>query len=76
MGLHTFFSTNITREVGITNLAHFLSLNKTPKLWANEILKYKNQLRESPIIQLNDSGYNIKEEIKKIEFIYKGNKIC
>lgn len=45
-GLPCFFSTNITREVGITDLAHFISLKKKPEEWAEMIFKRKQSKKK------------------------------
>ena len=69
-GLPTFFSDKITKEVGVSHLANFISLEKEPKFWAEEILKCKNQKRFSPIEEIRTAGYDIKEEIKNMEDFY------
>lgn len=69
-GLNCFFSSQITRELGITHLAHFISINVAPEQWAEEILRYKYEKRCSNQEEVSDSGYNIRKEIKKIERFY------
>ena len=70
-GLPSFFADTITTEIGISNLANFISLEKEPKFWAEEILKTKRQKRFSPIDEIRKAGYDIKEEVKNMEKFYK-----
>lgn len=71
-GLPTFISDCLSKELVISNLANFVSLQKKPDFWAEEILKTKEQKRFSPIKEIRKAGYDIKEEIKNIEKFYKG----
>lgn len=70
-GLPSFFADTITTEIGISNLANFISSNETPKFWAEEILKCINQKRFSPVEEIRNAGYDIKEEVKNMEKFYK-----
>ena len=63
-GLPTFFSDSITREVGITKLANFMSINESPKVWANEIAKYIGFQRKDMYKEISSAGYCLEEEIK------------
>ena len=36
--LECFFSDTITEEVSVSNLAHFISINESPRIWAEQIL--------------------------------------
>lgn len=63
-GLPTFFSDSITREVGITKLANFMSINESPKVWANEIAKYIGFQRKNMYKEISSAGYCLEEEIK------------
>lgn len=79
-GLPCFFSDTITNEINLTNLCHFMSLEQSADDWASEILKCSCLVRKNMSKELNDVGYEIKNEIKKIESFYldvcknKGNK--
>lgn len=44
-GLPCFFSDTITKEVGVTELAHFIPLYAAPEVWANEIQKFSQKKR-------------------------------
>lgn len=70
-GLKSLVSDTVTMEVKCTNLLEYISLEKSPQYWANEILKYKNGYeRISRIGQLSEAGYNIQDEVKKMEKFY------
>ena len=70
-GLPCFFSNNITREVGITSLAYFEPLNNSPKQWAENIVcTCKNGKRKNMEKEISNAGYDIQNEIRKIENFY------
>ena len=69
-GLQCFFSDNITQELAITKLAHYISLNDNPKIWAQRILKSSKYSRVNMKAEIKDAGYDILEEVKKIEQLY------
>lgn len=50
-GLPSFFSNTITKEVGVTNLAHFISLEEEPKKWADIVVNF--------LILIDKAGYQI-----------------
>lgn len=72
-GLPCFFSDTITKEIQITNLVKFISLQESTKLWAEEIIKSKNFVRKNTSEEIIKNGYDINFEISKIERFY--NKI-
>lgn len=70
-GLPTIVSDNVPQEAKATDLVRFVSLNHIEN-WIEEIEKteiVKN--RHSYIDEVSKSGFNIKEEAKKLEKIYK-----
>lgn len=69
-GLPCFFSDTITNELGITDLAHFISLDTAPAKWAEKILQNGNIYRKNMSKEISAAGYDIKTEIKKIEDFY------
>ncbi|MEE3453220.1 glycosyltransferase family 1 protein [Dialister sp.] len=70
-GLPCLFSTNITREVGITSLAYFEPLNNSPKQWVEIIVcTCKNGKRKNMEKEISNAGYDIQNEIRKIENFY------
>lgn len=73
-GLRVLASNNIPKEVRITNLLEFFSINKKndSDLWRDrliEITKNKDK-RKTQKLAIEKSGYSIKEEIKKLEKEY------
>lgn len=69
-GLPCLFSDAITKEVGITKLAHFLSMGTTAE-WVNEIIyKYNPSQRVDMSKATKKAGYDIGNEIKKVEVTY------
>ena len=69
-GLSCFFSDTITRELEITDLCHFIGLDKAPEEWADIVLKNITIERRDMSQEISDAGYDIKTEVKKIEKIY------
>lgn len=70
-GLKCFFSSNITKEVDITNNSIFLDLERDSlDKWSNEILLHKKYERKDLTEIIKKSGYSIEEEAKKLEQIY------
>lgn len=74
-GLPCLISSTITKEVKCTELVRFESINEQPKEWAKIIEKMKledrNASREKIKAQIAKSGYDIKENAKKLEKIYQ-----
>ena len=69
-GLPCFFSDTITREVGITNLAHFYSLHMEPTQWAEKIALSIKSSRLNKREELKNAGYDINYEIEKVQQFY------
>ena len=71
-GVPCFFSDTVTHELGITELAYFISLEIPVEKWAEEILKKSNIPRRDMQKEIADAGYDIKKEIGKLEELYEG----
>ncbi len=71
-GLPCFFSDTITREIAITDLTHFISLDASPVQWAAEILKTSAAERKDMSREIEKAGYDIHTEIQKVERLYEG----
>lgn len=69
-GLPCFFSDTITREVGLTELAHFIPLENNPSQWADFILRVDPSKRKEENHKVSLAGYDITVAIKKIETLY------
>lgn len=71
-GLKCIFSDSITYETKVTNLVEFIGLNKSPKYWANQIIKYSDRYnRENTDIQIKKAGYEIKIAAHNLLLWYK-----
>lgn len=69
-GLPCFFSDTITREVGLTELAHFISLEKSDEEWAKKIARSHCTERAKFANVVAEKGYDIHGISKKMEDIY------
>ena len=72
-GLPCFFSDTITYEINLTKLAHFISLDISPEKWAETIMKESKIPRRNMQKEITAAGYDIKQEIEKLEMFYEGN---
>lgn len=71
-GLPCFASKNvIPEEAAVTDLVEFISLKESAKSWADKILKVRNQQeRHTRISMVQNAGYDICVEAKKLEKFY------
>lgn len=70
-GLKCVASSEVPKCAKITDLLEFIPLNNNSKEWCDKLLKYSQRIeRNSDMNALNNSGYNIKEESKKLCEIY------
>ncbi len=69
-GLPCFFSDEITRELDISEGAHFLSLNLTPEEWAKYITSKKVKHLKNQKQSIVEHGFDIVEQAKKIQELY------
>lgn len=72
-GIPTFFSTEITNEIGITNLAHFLPLQLPAERWAMKILNavQNNTDRKSHSDEIRRAGFDSSEESERLLQYYQ-----
>lgn len=73
-GLPCFFSTKVTNELALTQLAHFISLEDSPEKWAKIILQKGKIERKDMEEQIVTAGHDVKREIHKLERIYQGDE--
>lgn len=66
--LPCFFSDVITKETTISSKCHYISLNESPKKWAEIIL---NNLTSNREIEESVYAYDIKTQAKNLEELYK-----
>lgn len=69
-GLKIFASDKITKEVKITDLLEFVSLDVSPKKWANLILKSKDYKRENTEKAILEAHYEMKVLVNKLKMYY------
>lgn len=70
-GLKCVLSDTITKETAITSNVEFVSLNDVPKIWAKEILKWKNAYdRRDQSDLVAKAGYDIKQQAKNMQDFY------
>ena len=71
-GLPCFFSDTITKYLDLSDSNVFISLDTSVCEWANIILENsKNIDRSCGYKKITEKGFNVKEEVKKVEEIYK-----
>lgn len=69
-GLCCIFSNNITREVKLTQNVIYLGLDEGEKKWAKVVLDHKDFDRKNMDYIISESGFDIKNEAKKLENYY------
>lgn len=71
-GLPCFFSTDMTKETKVLDSTKFIELSKSPKEWADIIIKELNNFKRKDMTkEITNKNFNIKNEAKKIEEKYK-----
>ncbi len=77
-GCPSFFSTGVSGETGITDVAHFISLSETPRSWAKAIIS--NTVLDANRVMYADAvtgaGYDIDALAKKMEAFYIERSLC
>ena len=73
-GLHCIVSDQVTREVAITKLIEFISLDEDINTWIDCILKYKNSTRENMLQKIQRGKYDIVENARWLEEFYTNGK--
>lgn len=70
-GLKCIVSDRITKEVKVTNLIEYKSIDLEAKYWAQDLLKHSIKYqRENMYYELSESGYDIKQNGAMLEKIY------
>ncbi len=70
-GLPCLISTNITKEVGITDLVTFYSLKQSPEEWADYVLGHKVYERRDRYAEVKKAGFDIGIQIERYKEIYE-----
>lgn len=69
-GLPCVFSKNVSEEVILTHNAERFLLNNNAKEWADLIIKKDIERNADAVLELSNSGYDIRKEAKKLENWY------
>lgn len=69
-GLPCFVAEHITKEVNVTGLVEFISLEKTPEYWAKKILDKKDNKRENKQDIVKKNKYDMIDIAKELEDFY------
>lgn len=71
-GLPFICSSNVTKEIAITDKIRFLGLDKSAQSWKDAIYKYGTQVRDKADtnIDIINSGFDIIVEASKLEKLY------
>ena len=69
-GLPCVFADTITREVDVTGKSEFLSLNDSPEIWADHVLKHESDIRESGVTVLREAHYDIQQTTDMVSELY------
>jgi Glycosyltransferase len=68
--LPCFFSDTISKEVQILDNCQFISLNSSPREWAEVILSSKSITRCGRVKEFMDAGFNIDQQSEKLQKFY------
>lgn len=69
-GLNIIASDEITKEIDITGLINFISLNKSPKYWAKKLLENVEYKRTDTKNKIIKGGYDIKNNALILQDFY------
>jgi glycosyltransferase involved in cell wall biosynthesis len=71
-GLPCIMSDNVSREVDLTGLVQFISLEESPGTWASRILEINEseKERENTFDKITTAGYDIKHNAQELERLY------
>lgn len=74
-GLSCLVSSNITKELDMTNIISYISLEQSPNKWAEKVLDIlKNNIRCTNFHKIKNAGYDIYDAIKRLENVYSEDK--
>lgn len=72
IGVNALFSDTITRDAAILPSSTYLSLNDSPDVWAEKVISMKyNRRVKNTMPYIDEQGYNIEIETKKLENFYE-----
>lgn len=69
--LPALVSDTVTKEVKLSKYIEYLSLNKSPKIWADKALELASFTRTPDVESLINEGYDISSMVKNLESLYE-----
>ena len=70
-GLPFLCSSNVTKEILISDRIGLLDLEQGSNAWADKIIEFVGKERKAASVSINQSGFDIEVEAKKLEKKYK-----
>ena len=70
-GLPCIFSTNITKEVALTENTRFIGLADSIDKWSNAVLNMFNKDRSDCSLRVSSSGYDMQDVAEKMQNFYE-----
>lgn len=74
-GLCCLISSNITKEVMITDMVKSLEITVSPKEWAEVIFQNREYQRKGRIAQMQKAGFDVRDQVKDYERFYMKNVV-
>ena len=71
-GIHSVFSSEITKEVKIRDNVDFIDLSDSVKCWCEAVLKSSSGGREKAVEDVRKAGYDISDVAYKMQEFYLG----
>ena len=76
-GLKCLLSDTIAKEVGITDLVTYKSIEDKPEEWADYVVEQGNYIREDMYEQIAAAGFDVREQATRYEQFYMiGEEDC
>ncbi len=72
-GLRCLVSDTVTKEVKVTDLVEFYSLEKTAAEWADYVLGHCGYERAGRLAEVKEAGFDIASQMERYEKIYRKN---
>lgn len=69
-GLQCYLSTNITKEVALTDETYFLELSQSAEVWANKIICNRKVDRHDKSQMVAKNGYDVKDAAMRLQNKY------
>lgn len=70
-GLPCLVADTVTNELAVTQLISYMSLKKSQKAWANNLISLKNVVRNNMVSEMSQNGFDIQTEALNLQDSYK-----